>query len=165
MQFLKDKFTQKSADIWLSTKHFLTSKILVIFRVLTPCLNAYPNIWYMTSKIVFETFSQVKMSHSRWRRGEERRGEERRGEERRGEAKCSSPSTSLCWYSVTEGPKPLQEVPLHSTAMTTGSGIFWNLPLTSNRLDRPGGSGLRNTTRTPSGFVSNQKYSGSRCSA
>lgn len=51
-------------------------------------------------------------------------------------AKCITEHFSLSWHSLTEGPKRLQEVPLHSTAMTTGGGIFWKLPLTSYCLDR-----------------------------
>ena len=86
MQFLKDKFTQKSADIWLSTKHFLASKILVIFRVLTPCLNAYPNMIHDLKNCIWNLFASKNESQQvKERRGEERRGEERRGEERRGQ--------------------------------------------------------------------------------
>lgn len=46
------------------------------------------------------------------------------GEEGKGGRPSVSLSSSLSWHSVTEGPKPLQEVPLHSIAMTTGGGIF-----------------------------------------
>lgn len=47
-------------------------------------------------------------------------------------------STFPSWHSLTEGPKPLWEVPLHSTAMTTDGGVFWKLPLTSYwLLNRP----------------------------
>ncbi len=76
----------------------------------------------MTSWPYFHTIHK----HSQLVRQGER--ERRRGEERRGRPSVSLIS-SHSWHSLTEGPKPLREVPLHSTAMTTGSSIFWKPPL------------------------------------